>query len=254
MEEQREIDLFELLGTLWKRAWIIVLCTVLAAIMAFGVTLFWITPKYQAEVLIYVNNSSASNGSSDIIDSGEITAAKSLVDVYVIISKMRSTLETVIAKTGVDLKYEELSDMISATAVDDTEIFKITVTDADPHRAVLIANTLADVLPEKIASIVDGSSVRIMDYATPPSARSSPSYSKNVLIGAMLGFLLCSGVIVLIEILDDKIKNANMLVQRYEFPLLAEIPDLYAKKHSSYKYKYYGSTRATAYSEKGAQQ
>ena len=251
MEEQREINLFELLAALWKRAGIIVLCTALAAILAFGVTLFLITPKYQAEVLVYVNNSSASSGSADIIDSGEITAAKSLVDVYIIICKMRSTLEAVISETGVDLNYEELSNMIAATAVDDTEIFRITVTDSDPHRAVLIANTLAEVLPEKIASIVDGSSVRIMDDATLPTSRSSPSYSKNILIGAMLGFALCCGVIVLIEILDDKIKNADMLVQRYELPLLAEIPDLYAKKHSSYKY--YGNTMTTTYSTGGAQ-
>ena len=251
MEEQREINLVELLAALWKRAGMIVLCTVLAAILAFGVTLFLITPKYQADVLIYVNNSSASSGSADIIDSGEITAAKSLVDVYIIISKMRSTLEAVIDETGVDLSYEELSNMIAATAVDDTEIFRITVTDSDPRRAVLIANTLADVLPEKIANIVDGSSVRIMDYATLPTSRSSPSYFKNVLIGALLGCALCCGVIVLIEILDDKIKNADMLVQRYEVPLLAEIPDLYAKKHSSYKY--YGSAKATTYSAGGAQ-
>lgn len=252
MEEQREINLFELFKALWKRVGIIAVCTVLAAITAFGVTLFLITPKYQAEVLIYVNNSSASSGSADIIDSGEITAAKSLVDVYIIISKMRPTLETVIAETGVDLKYEELSNMITAVAVDDTEIFRLTVTDSDPQRAVLIANTLADVLPEKIAEIVDGSSVRIMDYATMPDSRSSPSYSKNVLIGAMLGFLLCCGVIVLIEILDDKIKNADMLVQRYELPLLAEIPDLYAKKHSVYRY--YGSSYAKGDSVGGVRQ
>lgn len=250
MEDEREINLFELLEALWKHVGLIAFCTVLAAIVAFGATLFLITPKYQADVLIYVNNSSASNGSADIIDSGEISAAKSLVDVYIIISQMRSTLETVIAKAGLDLKYEELSNMIAATAVDDTEIFRITVTDSDPHRAVLIANTLAAVLPEKIASIVDGSSVRIMDYATLPTSRSSPSFSKNVLIGAMLGFVLCCGVIVSIELLDDKIKNANMLVQRYEIPLLAEIPDLYAKKHSSYKY--YGSIKETAYSQEGA--
>lgn len=242
MEEQREINLFELIEALWKRVGIIVVCTSLAAILAFSVTLFLITPKYQADVLIYVNNSSASSGSTDIIDSGEITAAKSLVDVYIIIAKMRSTLEAVIAETGVDLKYEALSDMITAVAVDDTEIFRLTVTDSDPQRAALIANTLADLLPEKIAKIVDGSSVRIMDYATVPTSKSSPSYSKNVMIGAVMGLVLCSGVIVLIEILDDKIKNADLLVQRYEVPLLAEIPDLYAKKHSTYKY--YGNSNA----------
>lgn len=242
MEEQREINLFELIEALWKRVGIIVVCTSLAAILAFGVTLFLITPKYQADVLIYVNNSSASSGSTDIIDSGEITAAKSLVDVYIIIAKMRSTLEAVIAETGVDLKYEALSEMITAVAVDDTEIFRLTVTDSDPQRAALIANTLADLLPEKIAKIVDGSSVRIMDYATVPTSKSSPSYSKNVMIGAVMGLVLCSGVIVLIEILDDKIKNADLLVQRYEVPLLAEIPDLYAKKHSTYKY--YGNSNA----------
>ena len=55
--------------------------------------------------------------------------------------------------------------MITASAVNGTEIFEIVVTNPDNQKAELIANTIADVLPKKIANIVEGSSVRIVDLS-----------------------------------------------------------------------------------------
>ena len=72
--------------------------------------------------------------------------------------------------------------MIDARAVSDTAAFDVTVESENPVEAELVANTIAKILPDRIAEIVDGSSVRIVDYAIIPAHRSSPSYIKNTLI------------------------------------------------------------------------
>ena len=59
MEEQiksdeMEIDLVELFHTLVKKAWVILICLLVGAIIAGGYTKLFITPQYQASSTIYV--------------------------------------------------------------------------------------------------------------------------------------------------------------------------------------------------------
>ena len=133
--------------------------------------------------------------------------------------------------------------MISASSVNGTEIFRITVTSPDPAEAAKIANTITEVLPEKIADIVDGSSVRTVDFAVTPTVKSSPSITKYTAVGMVIGFILSAGFIVLFELLDDKIHDSDYLTSTYDIPVLAEIPDLQSSGrsygHKGYSDKYY---------------
>jgi len=232
------IDLLKLAEGLLKRAWLIALSMLLCGAIAFSAAAFMITPKYESRILFYVNNSSFSMGSTNFsITSSEISAAKSLVDTYLVILKTRTTLRDVITVGGIDRTYSELYNMIDSVQVNDTEIFAVSVTSDDPREAEHIANTIGEVLPEKIASVVDGSSVRIVDYAVVPGARKSPSISKYTMIGIMLGLLLSAGVIIIIELLDDQIHSEDYLIQNYgNIPLLTVIPDMLDSKSTGYYY------------------
>ena len=102
---------------------------------------------------------------------------------------------------------------------------------------------------EKIASIVDGSSVRIMNYAAVPTVRSSPSYSVNTALGAIVGFFISSLIVIIIDFFLDKVKNAEALTSKYKLPVLGEIPDLYDPHSASAKYRYYGYSYAAGSKE-----
>lgn len=222
-----EIDLLRLAKALLHRAWAVVMVTIAAAVLAFAYAALVITPLYKSSALLYVNNSSISlAGASFSISSQELSAAKSLVDTYTVILKTRTTLEAVIQKANLEMDYDTLYEMVSTYAVNNTEIFKIEVTSSDPKEAEVIANTIASVLPEKISNIVDGSSVKIVDYAVVPSRKSSPNVTKYTLAGAAAGFILICGVISVMEISDNLIKNEDYLLQTYSLPVLAAIPDL----------------------------
>ena len=127
--------------------------------------------------------------------------------------------------------------MISAASVNGTEVFSIRVISTNPKEAELLANTIARILPEKIASIVEGSSARIVDYAVEPAKKDSPSLSKNTLIGAVLGFALVCGVVVVLELLDEQIHDSDYLTATYGIPVLAVIPDLLSTKSKNDYYQ-----------------
>ena len=226
-DDEMEIDLLKLARALWRRAWAIMLAAVIFGGAALTYTAIFVTPLYKAEALMYVNSSNISVGGAKVsISQGELTAAQSLIKTYAVILSTRTTLNDVIEQSGVSYTYEQLKGMISAQSVNSTEVFSITVTSPSPREAEMLANTIARILPEKISAIVEGSSARIVDYAVEPAKKASPSLSKNALIGAMLGFVLACGIVVIMELTDEQIHDSDYLIQTYDIPVLAVIPDL----------------------------
>ena len=247
--EEDTIDLLELAKALWKNILAIALVAVIFGSAAFGCTAFLIEPKYQATASLYVNNSSCSLGNTSFsISNAELSASNSLVSVYIYILNSRTTMEDVIKEADLTYTPEELSEMVSAKGINSTGAFEVTVTSTSPSEAELIANTIAKLLPDRIAEIVDGSSVRIVDYAIIPSHRSGPSMVKNTAIGILAGGFLAGAVVTIRFLMDDKsklmIKSADELREMYpDIPVLAMIPDMrVSEKKNGYYSSYYGQT------------
>ena len=241
-----EIDLLRILQIFWKKAWFIVLMALLCGVLGFCYSTFCMTPKYQSKALVYVNNQTLSFGSSSVsISSQDITASQSLVDTYIVILKTRKTLNEVIKRANLDKTYESLDRMVSAAAVNGTEVFTITVTSTNPYEAELIVNTIADVLPEKITEVVTGSSAKIVDYGVVNTNKVSPVRTKYAAIGILIGAVIACGILVILDLMNDLIQDESCL-ERYKIPILAAVPDLlgaaagrkYGKKYYDYNYRY----------------
>lgn len=239
------LNLYELLDVLWRRIWAIILAAMVFAAAAFGYTYMFVQPTYSASALLYVNNSKVSIGSTSfsISSTSDLSTAQRLVDTYLVILKTRTMLNDVIAENNLPYSYEQLCDMISASSVNGTEAFRITVTCGDPTEAEQIANAVAAVLPEKIGSVMTGSDVRIVDYAVIPSYSNGPNYTGNTMKGALAGAALAALIIIIIFILDDKIRSEDILAQSYpNIPLLAVVPLL--GEHSGHHGNYYSKSES----------
>ncbi|WP_298023095.1 YveK family protein [uncultured Dysosmobacter sp.] len=240
-EEYLEIDLLRLMKALWRHAIAISLAMILCAGIGFSLA-YWVIPaKYQASALLYVNNSSFSVGNTSISLS-DLSASQTLVDTYIAILNTRLTLNDVIKQAKVDYTFEELEKMIEAKSVNGTEIFEVTVTSKDPEEAERVANTIVKVLPDKIAQVMDGSSVRTVDLAVVPEKRCSPSLQKYTILGALIGLLFSYGIVIMRDLLGEQIMSEDDLLQSYDLPVLAAIPDVLATQVG----KDYGSYYAKA--------
>ena len=181
------IDLVYIAKALWKKVWIILLSGILAGAAGFSIAAFAITPTYSSEVMLYVNNTSSSSGNPNFsISSSEITAAQSLVKTYSEILKNRTTLQKVIDETGVSYTWEEVSKMIKTAPANKTEIMKVTVTAEDPYEAAMIANGIAEVLPIRVAEIIDGATMEVVSYAVPVLEKVAPSITKFTAYGLII--------------------------------------------------------------------
>lgn len=227
-DDDDTIDLLELAEYLWKRILIILAAVLAGGALALAYTVFLVTPEYSSSAMLYVNNGSLSLGSTSVsIASGDLTASRNLVETYLVILNSRETLEEVIDEMGLPYTYTQLSSMISAAAVNDTEIFEVTVTSTDPDEAAEIANTIVKVLPTRIKNIVDGSNAVRVDAAVPVYTPISPNVMKNTAMGALIGLVLSCGVYVVLFLMDTEIHSESYLLRTYpNIPLLTVVPNV----------------------------
>lgn len=231
------IDLTHILKTLWHRIWVILISGFLAAVLGFSWAAFFIQPSYSSSVMLYVNNSSFSLGTTNFsISSSEITAAQSLVKTYGEILNNRTTLEAIIRETGVKYTYQELSRMISSRPSNGTEIMRVTVVSSDPYEAAKIANCIAEVLPKRVSQIIDGASMEVVDDAIPRLNKIGPSISKYTMTGLLLGIFASAAVLVFVAVRDDTIHDEEYVLRTYDYPILAKVPNLLSTGAKRYAY------------------
>lgn len=226
-KDESEIDLGQMIRTVLDKAWLVVTISVVCAVLTFCVTLFCIAPKYESTAMFYVNNSALSLGNTSLsISSGDLTTSRNLVDSYLVILNTWETLRSVSDYAGIAITPEDLSELITAQAVNETEIFAVTVTSTDPVKAERLANAIAYILPKRIDTIIDGTSAKIVSSALLPVKPSSPSFVMNTILGFLIGFVLTVGGVVMQEIFDITIRKEEDVLRITKLPILAAVPDM----------------------------
>lgn len=247
--EDMEIDLQKLLMVYLKNWWIILLCGLIVAGGALIYSKQCITPLYRASVTVYVNNAKSSQ-TIDYITGSNLTASQQLVSTYVNIIQSDTVLTKVVESGGLDYTPEQVRSIMSASQVGETELFTVSISHPDPQMAAHIANAVADVAPAEIAKIVEGSSTKIIDYAKVPQRRYTPSYSRNTMLGGLVGCVLAVGFVTLRYLLDVRIKDEEDLTQLFDLPVLGQIP-AFTQTASKQRYGYETQSSAAPAGEKG---
>ena len=219
-----EIDVFAMLKTLWKRKFSIVLVALVFAIAAFGYSAFLAKKEYQSTSRIYVV--SRQNQDNNALTNSDLQAGTYLVKDYPEIILSQNVLTQAIEELKLDLTPAELSKKISVSVPTDTRILSITAKDGDPKEAARIANGLRNVAAEKIISVTKVSDVTTLDEAEVPQSPSSPNIRRNVLLGFIAGAGLMVVLLVVVEVLDDRVKRPEDIEELMGFTLLGVVPDI----------------------------
>lgn len=215
-----EIDLEELFGLLLKKSWIIVLSGVVMALIALAASAFVVTPKYKSTTGIYVMNKQ----DSGMLTYSDAQLSSQLTKDYEELIASRYVMETVISRCGLKDEYEDLQDRVTIENATDTRIIYVSVKDKDPAMAQLIANSIREVASEHIKAVTDVEAVNVVDEANLPLKPSEPSIPLWTVIGALLGLVVSTSVIVTRYLLDDTIKSSEDIERYLGWSTLALIP------------------------------
>ncbi len=228
-----EIDLQKLLGACLNKWWLFVVAAIISGMLSFWYTTCFVTPMYQADVTVYVNN--IRRGEDITYLSGtNLLAAQQLVATYIQIIGSDAVLGKVADVAGLDIEAKDIRGMMSTRQMGETELFKFSIVHPDPVQAEKIANAIAEVAPAEIESFVAGTSAKIVDYAAVPENPVSPSAFKNCVLGMAMGIMLIFAYVLIQFLLDVRIKAEEDLASLFSFPVLGQIP-VFATDNTKYK-------------------
>ncbi|MCK1203298.1 Wzz/FepE/Etk N-terminal domain-containing protein [Streptococcus uberis] len=217
-----EIDVLSLLKKLWMKKFLILFMALFFGTLALLGSIFLIKPSYSASTRIYViNQQNAEN-----ITATDLQAGSFLVNDYKEIITSRDVMKDVIATNSLSLSPDALSKMISVTIPTDTRVISITVTNHDPQQAKDLANSIREVASEKIKSVTKVQDVTPLEKAQLPSKPSSPNIKRNTMIGMLIGGLFTIVIIVIKEVLDDRVKRPEDVEEVLGMTLLGIVPNI----------------------------
>lgn len=216
-----EIDVLYLLRKLWSRKFFIIFIALVVGTIALLGSVFLIKPKYTSTTRIYVVSRTA-----DSITNQDLQAGSYLVKDYQEVITSNEVLSSVIDKEKLSLTPNELSSMISVTIPTDTRVISISVEDDNAQEATTIANTVREVAAEKIKAVTKVDDVTTLEAAEVPKEPSSPNIKRNTLIGVIAGGALAVISIIILEVLDDRVRRPEDIEDVLGLPLLGIVPDI----------------------------
>lgn len=217
-----EIDLKELFEFIKNKIGLLIIITVGICLLGCFYGLFIQKPMYKSSTTIILGSNESSNTT---ITQTELTLNKNLVDTYTEVVKSRRVLDQVIDELALDIEYKELYKKISVTAVNNTEIIRITVNDKNPQQAKDIANVTADFFSEEVAKLYKMKNVNVLDEAIEDNIPYNINVKKQVFIYFFIGLIIGASVLFIIFYFDRTIKSTEQVEQKIKLPILGSVQE-----------------------------
>lgn len=213
------IDFLGLMYKLLDNIAFICMAAVAGAIIAILITTLFIPKQYTSTAKLYVLNAKDSAINLSDLQIGNYLAAD-----YMEVFENRVVHEQVIKNLNLSYSVKEISRKVSVTNPEDTRILYISTTSGTPEEARDLANEYAHVAREFIASIMDSEQPNLFEDAVLPENPSSPSMTKNALLGAFISFFIACAIITVRFCVDDRIRNSDDLERYIEIAALGMLP------------------------------
>ena len=223
-QDKIEIDVLQLVKVLWKRKFVILVAALVAGLVAFAYSSFVIKPQYTSTTRIYVVNRNQADKPG--LTNQDLQAGAYLVKDYREIILSQDVLEKVVADQSLTIDAKTLGKKVSVTVPADTRIVSISVRDGKPEEASRIANALREVAAQKIISVTRVSDVTTLEEARPATSPSSPNIRRNTMMATIAGVGIVIVIVLLVELLDDRVKRPEDIEEVMHLSLLGVIPNL----------------------------
>ncbi len=232
----------KIIYTLIRKWKLIVAVTLVGIIVAYILTANFTTLTYTSSVefLAYAvdtsdelnTDSSASGNSSEYVRSSntsKMNYAMRMLDTYIEIMETNGFRSRVVSdmneRLNSDYSLGSIGNSMVIEPVENTAMFKITVTTTDANLSYEIAHQLETTVPEmmkeKNSGLVQAS---VEDKPIKAISAGSLGYTKKCAIGAIAGFVLAAAYVLLRSFLDVRVKSSDELVDRYGIPVLGTVP------------------------------
>ncbi len=214
-----EINLSEVYSYFKSKILWIILAIVVIVILGNIYTIITRTPMYQSNTtIVLVGESKKEYNQSDSL------LNQNLIGTYSQIIKSRKVLSQVIENLDLKITTEELSNSITTSSVEETEIIQITVENAKAKDAQKITDEVAKVFAKEIKDIYNLENVTIIDKAELSKSPYNVNYVKDNIIYLVIGIVLSFGVVFVMYYFDTSIKSSEVVEEKLGLTVIGIVP------------------------------
>jgi capsular polysaccharide biosynthesis protein len=217
--KEETISIGELFSILKRNKWLIASLAIIAALIAFLVSSFVISPTYEASTQVLVAPKESQN---NMIDSSQIQSSVTLVNTYRVIIQSPAILERV--QENVIGAPDTIANLITVNSEQNSQVINIKVQHTNPVLATDIANVISDVFSKEVPELMSVDNVKVLSNASVPMFPVSPNIVLNTAIASVLGLMIGVAIAFLKIVLDRRIKTEQDVENILELPLLGSIP------------------------------
>lgn len=230
MKELTMTDLFDIFIDNIK---VIIISVIVGIIFSIIYTTLLLTPMYESstKIILVKPTTTITNGqATSDITSSDITLNQKLVSTYSEIIKSKKVLNEVINKLSLNTTAENIAKNVTISPVKDSEVINITVINEDANKAADIANEIIVSFAQQVKEIYKIENVNQVDKAEPSYAPNNISLVKNILLFAIVSFMLSYGVFFAIEYFRTTLKSPDDIEDTLGLQVIAILPDLNVKE------------------------
>ncbi|WP_215191781.1 YveK family protein [Exiguobacterium sp. s7] len=217
--KEETISLGELFSILKRSKWLIASLAIIAALIAFLVSSFLISPTYEASTQVLV---APKQGENMPLDNSQIQSSVTLVNTYRVIIQSPAILEQV--QENVIGAPDSISNLITVNSEQNSQVINIKVEHTNPVLATDIANEISDVFSKEVPELMSVDNVKVLSNASVPMFPVSPNILLNTAIATVLGLMIGVALAFLKVVLDRRIKTEQDVENILELPVLGSIP------------------------------
>lgn len=234
---QYDISLRDLLLSLWRRKWIVVLVAVMFVGGAVGFTLTR-PPLYEASIMVLIGQE------ADAVSTNLGAEVGGLQQITVTMTETVPTkpvADGTIQELGLSMTYDRFLENLQVAQVPATQIIEISYADPDPRRAQQIVNSVGDVFSQRVAEVspgANGIAATVWERAAVPESpgvRPIPllkgiilplvvALILNTFLGLVIGLMVGVGLALLVELLDDRWRSLEEAEQVSGVPTFGVVP------------------------------
>ena len=219
-DDEMEIDLREIFYALKKRIFMILAVGLLCGCLSCVYTKFFMTPVYTStSSMLLLTKETTLSSLADLQMGSQLTKD------YTVLTTSREVLQKVIENQELNISYKALKSCITLDNPTDTRILNVSVTYPDAEKAKAIVDELANVASSYIGDKMEVIPPKIIEDGEIPTVQTSPSMSKNTMLGLVAGLILSAGIVVVITIMNDSIKTEDDIEKYLGISTLAVVPD-----------------------------
>lgn len=183
-------------------------------------------PMYKATSTFIISTNQAASYSRDYYNNATASQMSKTFP-YILNS---GVLQSIVAE---DLGLDGISESITAEAMEDTNLFELSVIGSDPQRAYDVLQSVIENYPSVAEFVIGDTQLYVLDESgVPENPINSPNYMTNAKKGAIFGCALSLAILLLYAVMRNTIRKEEDFKKFLHVRCLGSMPLIQRKKRT----------------------